>query len=247
MRKLLSLALALAMCACLAACGGGDNDTTPAGSDPSANSAASAEPSDNDTAGGPTEAQLEALTEAYNEVAVLYNDVATTAQENGWTADEETNAKIQAISAMLDPVGAGLSGDMSYLEGADFDELPKALLELKPDLEELAAKVAEPYSGDGAVVTDEALKPLANAYNELATIFNEVYPVAEANGWLDDEQTSAELDAVYGMVSFVGSGLSDDPSKLDSIEDMDGLVEQLQQFVPALEEIGQRVSVPYEG
>lgn len=239
MRKLLSLALALVMCASLAACGG--SDAGGAGSEPNSGGASSS------ASGGPTDAQLKTLTEAYNEVAVQYNDVIALAQENGWTADEETNTKLQNIGAMMDPVGTALSGDMSYLEGADFDELPKALLELKPDLDELAAKVAEPYSGGETVVTDEALKPLANTYNELASIYNEVYPAAEANGWLADEQTSAELDAVYGVITFVGSGLTDDPSKLDSIEDMDGLVEQLQQFAPALEEIGQRVSVPYEG
>lgn len=237
MKKLFSLVLALAMCVSLAACGGGEGDvsSTSDGSDVSS------------AAGGPTDAQIKTLTEAYNEVAVLYNDVATKAQENGWTADEETNTTLQTISATLDPVGTALTGDMSMLDGADFDELPKALLEWKPQLEELAAKVAEPYDGDGAgVVTDEALKPLANAYNEVANLYNEVYPTAEANGWLNDEQTSAELDAVYGIVTYVGSGLSDDPSKLEDA-DLDGLTEQLQQFGPALEEIGQRVSVPYEG
>lgn len=233
MKKALSLLLALAVCLSLAACGGGD-----AGSDAGSEPAAS---------GGPTGEQLQTLTEAYNEVATLYNDVAAKAQENGWTADEETNTTLQTISATLDPVGTALTGDMSMLDGADFDELPKALLEWKPQLEELAAKVANPFEGDAAAVTDEALKPLANAYNDLVPVFNEVYEAAEANGWLADEQTSAELDAVYGMVTYVGSGLTDDPSKLESVEDMDGLVEHLKQFVPALEEIGQRVASPYEG
>lgn len=239
MKKTVSLLLALAMCLSLAACGGGD--------DGAASSDASTDVSSS-SGGGPTDAQLQTLTDAYNEVAVLYNEVATTAQENGWTADAETNTKIQTFSAMLDPVGNALTGDISDLDGADFDGLPKALLEMKPELEELAAKVAEPYTGDGSAVaiTDEALKPLANAYNDLVPVFNEVYEAAEANGWLNDEQTSAELDAVYGMVTYIGSGLSDDPSKLEDA-DLEGLTAQLQQFGPALEEIGQRVSVPYEG
>lgn len=241
MKKLLSLALALAMCASLAACGGGDDGGASSGGD------ASSDISSGSTSGGPTDEQLKALTEAYNAVAVPYNDIAVKAQENGWMADAETNTKINTIAAMLDPIGNALTGDMSTLEGADFDELVLSLQELQSDLDELAAKVANPFEGDATAVTDEALKPLANAYNELVPVFNEVYEAAEANGWLADEQTSAELDAVYGMVTFVGSGLTDDPSKLDSVTDMDGLVEQLQQFVPALEEIGQRVSVPYEG
>lgn len=244
MKKLLSLALALAMCASLAACGG---DSDPAASGAGGASGSPAASSAGNTGDGPTDAQLQTLTDAYNEVATLYNDVATKAQENGWTADEETNTTLQTISATLDPVGTALTEDMSMLEGADFDELPKALLEWKPQLEELAAKVAEPYAGGGDVVTDDALKPLANAYNDLANAYNEIYPTAEANGWLADEQTSAELDAVYGMVTYVGSGLSDDPSKLESVEDMDGLVEQLKQLLPQLEEIGQRVASPYEG
>ncbi len=235
MKKLLSLLLALAMCASLAACGGGDD--TP--SDASGGG-------DVSTSGAPTDAQLETLTDAYNQVAVLYNDVATKAQENGWTADAETNAAIQTISAALDPVGEALTGDMSALSGANFDTLPDTLLELMPTLEELAEKVADPYEGGGSVVTDEALKPLANVYNELVPAFNEVYETAEANGWLADETTSAELDAAYGLITYVGSGLSDDPSKLEDT-DLNALVEQLQQFGTALEEISGRVSVPYGG
>lgn len=235
MKKLLALLLALAMCASLAACGGGDDP------EPAASSGV-----DVSTDGTPTDAQLETLTDAYNQVAVLYNDVATKAQENGWTADAETNAAIQTISAVLDPVGEALTGDMSALNGANFDQLPDTLLELMPTLEELAEKVANSYEGGGSVVDDEALKPLANVYNELANKYNEVYTAAEANGWLADEQTSAELDASYAMITFVGSSLSDDPSKLEDT-DLDALVEQLQAVLPALDEIAQRVSAPYEG
>lgn len=237
MKKLISLALALAMCVSLAACGGGGSEGGGVSSEPASSSS---------SGGGPTDAQLKALTEAYNAVAVPYNDIALKAQENGWMADAETNTKINTISAMLEPIGNALTGDMSSLEGADFDELVLSLQELQPDLDELAAKVANPFEGNATAVTDEALKPLANAYNDLVPVFNEVYEAAEANGWLADEQTSAELDAVYGIVTYVGSGLSDDPSKLEDA-DLDGLVGQLQQFGPALEEIGQRVSVPYGG
>lgn len=237
MKKALSFALAIAMCLSLAACGGGDDGA--ASPDISSDVSSS-------SGGGLTDEQLKALTEAYNAVAIPYNDIAVKAQENGWTADAETNTKINTISAILEPVGNALTGDMSSLEGANIDELILGLQELQPDLDELAAKVAEPFEGNATAVTDEALKPLANAYNDLVPVFNEVYEAAEANGWLNDEQTSAELDAVYGMVTYIGSGLSDDPSKLEDA-DLDGLTAQLQQFGPALEEIGQRVSVPYEG
>ena len=143
---------------------------------------------------GPTSEQIQAVTEAYNQVATLYNEVATTANENGWMADEQTAADIQTIGATLEPVGTALAGDLSALDGADFDALPDALLEYVPELEALAEKVAEPYGGeDTAVVTDEALIPVANAVNEVVPIFNEVYELAEANGWLEDEQTATEL------------------------------------------------------
>lgn len=57
------------------------------------------------------------------------------------------------------------------------------------DEQTMLERVSEPYEGGGdaatdeTVVTDGALKPLANAYNELANIYNEVYTTAEANGW----------------------------------------------------------------
>lgn len=219
MKKILSLLLALVMCASLAACGGSSD--------------------------GPTDAQLKALTDAYQQVAGVYNDAANRAQENGWTADEQTLASLNAIGDSLEPIGLALNGDMASLEGADFDALPAAVLEHLPTAQALLEKVSEPFdAGGAAVITDEALKPLANAYNEVANLYNEVYTAAEANGWLADEQTAAELDAVYAMVTYTGSGLSDDPSKLEDV-DLDALAEQLQQLSPALEEMGQRVSVPY--
>lgn len=233
MKKLLSLALALAMCASLAACGGSDDGgVSSAGSDVST------------SAGGPTDAQLKALTEAYQQVSEVYNEAATKANENGWAADEQTLSDLNTIAECLEPIGLALNGDMASLEGSDFDGLPGAILEFLPEAQALLEKVSEPYEG---AVTDPALVPLANTYNDLANLYNEVYPVAEANGWLDDEQTATELQAMAGTISFVGSGLTDDPSKLENVEDMDGLVAQLQELLPELQAIGERVSVPFEG
>lgn len=240
MKKALSLLLALAMCASLAACGGSNDGGGSSGG-------AVSEPSSSSTSGGPTDAQLKALTEAYQQVSSVYNDAVLKAQENGWTADEQTNTDLSTIGVFLEPIGLALSGDMSSLEGANFDELPAAVLEILPELQSLLDKVSEPFDAGGTtVITDEALKPLANAYNEMATVYNDVYIAAEANGWLEDEQTSTELSVMKGVLETVASGLSDDPSQLDGV-DLDALVEQLQQFGPALEQIAQRVSVPYEG
>ena len=231
MKKFLALFLAMMMALSLAACGGGS---------PADDASVSGD--------GPTKEQIQAVTEAYNQVATLYNEVATTANENGWMADAQTAADIQTIGGTLEPVGTALAGDMSALDGADFDALPSALLEYVPDLEALAEKVAEPYGGEGAtVVTDEALIPVANAVNEVVPLFNEVYEIAEANGWLEDEQTATELQTVMGTLTFIQSGLTDDPSKLANVTDFDELANGVLELVPGLEEIAERVSVPYEG
>ena len=187
--------------------------------------------------GGPSKAQLQKLTEAYQQVSELYNSTAVTAQENGWEADAQTMTDLQTIAAALEPVGLALNGDMASLEGADFDALPS--------LQELSQKVSAPYEGDGAgVVTDEALKPLAEAYNQVAPLYNEAYDAAEANGWLNDEQTAAEIEAMNDTLSYIASGLTEDPAKLENA-DIPALVEQLEQLSPAFQELLERVSVPY--
>ncbi len=195
--------------------------------------------------GGPSKAQLQKLTEAYQQVSELYNSTAVTAQENGWEADAQTMTDLQTIAAALEPVGLALNGDMASLEGADFDALPGVLLEFLPSLQELSQKVSAPYEGDGAgVVTDEALKPLAEAYNQVAPLYNEAYDAAEANGWLNDEQTAAEIEAMNDTLSYIASGLTEDPAKLENA-DIPALVEQLEQLSPAFQELLERVSVPY--
>ena len=117
------------------------------------------------------------------------------------------------------------------------------------DEPEDSAPVSEdgPTTEQTQAVTDEALIPVANAVNEVAPIFNEVYEIAEAHGWLEDEQTATELQAVMGTLTFTQSALTDDPSKLENVTDFDSLAESILQLAPALEEIAERVSVPYEG
>lgn len=227
MKKFFALLLAMMMALSLAACGGSDDSVD-------------ADPADE---------QLQALTEAYNEAATLYNDVAIAASDNGWMADEQTAADINAFGDTLEPIGEALTEDISLLEGADYDELTAALKEFVPELEALAEKVSEPYGeAEGmTVVTDETLIPVANALNEVIPIFNEVYATAEVNGWLEDPQTAEELQTVMGTLTFTQSGLTDDPSKLENVEDFDALAEGILQLGSALSEVAERVSVPYEG
>ena len=94
--------------------------------------------------------------------------------------------------------------------------------------------------------TDEQIAALAAAYNEVAPIYNEVYVTAEANGWLEDELTATEVNAVAATLGSVGQALTEDLSVLEGA-DIDALIELLPTFGPALEEMLERVSVPYEG
>lgn len=244
MKKLFALLLAMMLVMNLTACGGDSSSEQTAAETEAAEEAVSE--------GEPTEEQLKAVTEAYNQVAILYNDVAVAANENGWMSDEQTAADIKDIGSVLEPVGTALTGDLSALEGADFDSLPDVLMEFAPVLEELAAKVAEPYAAEeGAeegttVITDEKLIPLANAVNQVIVVYNDVYALAEENGWLADEQTAAELQAVMGTLTFAQSGLTDDPSKLENVQDFDELANQILSLEGALNEVAERVSVPYE-
>lgn len=249
MKKTVSLLLALMMCLSFAACGSEEDDVF-VSEENSGNAQVQTQENTDDgqTQDGPTDEQLQALTEAYNEAATLYNDVATTADANGWMSDAQTATDIQAFGDSLEPIGDALTGDLSALDGADFDELTAAMKEYVPELEKLAEKVAEPFDGEAAtVVTDEALIPVANALNEVIPIFNDVYATAEANGWLEDEQTAAELQTVMGTLTYTQSGLTDDPSKLENVEDFDELAAGILQFKDALNELADRVSVPYGG
>lgn len=100
--------------------------------------------------------------------------------------------------------------------------------------------------GGTGVVTDEALKPLAEAYNKIAPIYNEAYENADANGWMEDEQTAAELQTLGATLSGIGAGLTGESDMLEGA-DIDGMVETLEGLVPAVQELAERVSVPYEG
>ena len=80
---------------------------------------------------------------------------------------------------------------------------------------------------------------MAVPYNEIATAVNE-------NGWMKDEQTAAEMKALSDTLGFIGKGLTEDISLLDG-SDFDALIDYLKnEFPPAMEELRERVSVPYE-
>lgn len=265
MKKILALALALSLCATLAACGGKEPDTpAPAEPAPAESAPAAAEPEPAD-AGGPTDEQIEALTDAYNQVVEAYNEAADTAVENGWTVDLDVQADLDAVADAMSPIGDALNalnaGDLSALEGEDFDALTSKLLDYVSLSHSMTEKFSVPYedetedesgseaaaaSGEALDVTDESLKPLVEEYNNIAPLYNEVYETAEANGWLEDETTAAELQGLTGLLSYIGAGLEDTSMLEDT--DLDALVEQMEtEIVPAIEMLSERVSEPYGG
>ena len=152
MKRLLTLTLALVMSLSLTACGGSDDDAS--SSDVNDMSTSVSGPSQDGSGdasvpeGRISEEKLAELTEAYNNVAVPYNEIANLVNENGWMADEQTNAEMTAMNSTLGTVGTALTEDISMLDGVDVDALIAALSdELPGALAELKDRVSVPYEG----------------------------------------------------------------------------------------------------
>ena len=141
MKKMTALLLALVMCLHLAACGG-DVSGEVSESDASVSSAVTAD----NTNAKITDEQVKALTEAYNQVAPLYNDVYVAAEKNGWLNDEQTVAELNAVGGTMGVIGQALTEDMTMLDGADIDALPDAILPFVPELQKMAEKFAVAYT-----------------------------------------------------------------------------------------------------
>ena len=90
---------------------------------------------------------LSALVEAYDAVAVPYNEIAVAVNENGWMADAQTAAEMEALGNVLGFIGEALTNDMALLDGSDFDALISTLESFLPELDGLAERVSVPYAG----------------------------------------------------------------------------------------------------
>lgn len=97
-----------------------------------------------------------------------------------------------------------------------------------------------------AQISDEQLAELTAAYNQVAPLYNEAYVTAEANGWLEDETTAAEIQALNSTLGVIGTALTEDLTMLDGV-DIDALIGQLLEVEEPINELIERVSVPYEG
>lgn len=155
MKKFLALLLALVMCLSLVACGGSDE---PAEAETSTSEVAEeAEETEEEEVTDTvtitdkdgkevSQETLAELTEAYNAVAVVYNDIATAANENGWMSDEQTATELNAVSTTLSFIGTALAEDITMLEGSDFGVLIDSLENEVPTImDELSERVSVPY------------------------------------------------------------------------------------------------------
>lgn len=97
---------------------------------------------------------------------------------------------------------------------------------------------------EGADITKDQLKKLAEAYNALAPNYNKALEDAEANGWMDDEKTAAELQALGATMTMVSQALTEDLTILNGA-DIDGIIATLESLPDAVQELADRVSEPY--
>ena len=148
MKKILALLLSLMLALSLTACGGDDTPDTPVDEEPAPVTDEAENPDEDEKVpeGRITDEQLAALTAAYNNVAVPYNEIATAVNENGWMNDEQTAAEMKALSDTLGFIGKGLTEDISLLDGTDFEALiDKLENELLPAMDEMSERVSVPY------------------------------------------------------------------------------------------------------
>lgn len=161
MKKLLALLLAMMMVMSLAACGGSDDtvDSDPVDdeeiSEPVDENGEDAEDAEDAATGltdnngnEVTQETIAALTEAYNAIAIPYNEIIMAVNENGWMADEQTAAEVDAVSNTLGFIGTALTEDLSMLDGTDFEALINSLETEFPEvLDILSERVTVPYEG----------------------------------------------------------------------------------------------------
>ena len=151
--------------------------------------------------------------------------------------ETETVCVRQAAAGQLSPVmEAALNSELSFLQklcGLTLDTLLEAADRQNRELAFLPRWEARQLD-------------LTAAYNNVAVPYNEIATAVNENGWMNDEQTAAEMKALSDTLGFIGKGLTEDISLLDG-SDFDALIDYLEnEFPPALEELSERVSVPYE-
>lgn len=92
---------------------------------------------------------------------------------------------------------------------------------------------------------DDRLKDLTDLYNQVAEPYNEALTLAQENGWMADEVTQTELSTLSAVLDPLGQMLSEGGSDLEDT-DYDAFTKMLEELLPSMDELVQRVSVPYE-
>lgn len=222
MKKFFSAMIAAALSLCLVACGSDAPDKQPA-------------------------------IDAFNTANTAFTEVANKINANIDAVPEELVDVMIDMSGLLAEYKALLESDDEIpQENLDemiawFDELNTWTAECSAELETyLVGGNDIAADNEGTSITDEQMATLTEAYNQAAPIYNQAYTDAETNGWLNDELTATELNAVAATLGTIGSALTEDLSMLEGV-DIDALVASMQELVPALNELAERVSVPYEG
>lgn len=100
-------------------------------------------------------------------------------------------------------------------------------------------------SGSGGAA-NEQMEELTKAYDQIADLYNDVADKVEKNGWTADEEITATLQIVNITLDPVGKALDGDESALDGA-DLGALASQILEYQAPLEELAEKVSVPYEG
>lgn len=148
MKKLTVLMMALLLLLGLTACGGSstaqpaDSQPVQTSEQPEASASAVATPSLLIT-----QEQLDKITAIVDQMAPLYNEAETKAQENGWLSDETTTNELAAIYAVVQSASEGLADPSMFNDMEDMDGYIEAMQAMLDELPNVLAKVSEPYAG----------------------------------------------------------------------------------------------------
>ena len=149
--------------------------------------------------------------------------------------------RIKRILTLLLALATALS-----LAACGGDDTTDTAVDEEPVVTDEAETPAEDEEVPEGRITDEQLADLTAAYNNVAVPYNEIATAVNENGWMNDEQTATEMKALSDTLGFIGKGRTEDISLLDG-SGFDALIDYLEnEFPPALEELSERVSVPYE-
>lgn len=153
-------------------------------------------------------------------------------------------ALLLAMMMVMSLAACGGSDDTVDSDPVDDEEISEPVDETGEDAEDAATGLTD---NNGNEVTQETINALTEAYNAIAIPYNEIIMAVNENGWMADEQTAAEVDAVSNTLGFIGTALTEDLSMLDGT-DFEALINSLEtEFPEVLDILSERVTVPYEG